>query len=193
MNRSDNFNRADNTSSLGTPSDGGSAWIAATGTWGVVSGQPQTSSPVAYGMAVLECGSADVDIQVTVTSTSANTTLMLWARASDASNALLAYYYNNNIYIQRYQSGSATTLTSAACTFAVNDAILFHAQGTALSVKKNGTVVASTTSSFNQTVTKHGIGLQNTTLRVMDDLAITDLNTGGSAALRLRFLGSAGG
>ncbi|HKQ22879.1 MAG TPA: hypothetical protein VJT81_00370, partial [Burkholderiales bacterium] len=37
--RTDNFNRGDTATAIGTPSDGGSAWLQLAGTWGIASNQ----------------------------------------------------------------------------------------------------------------------------------------------------------
>src|SRR4051812_42221595 len=62
--RSDTFTRADSASSLGTPSDGGSAW-ATSDTWGISTNRAYNAGADAQSTAVLESSKSDVLVQAT--------------------------------------------------------------------------------------------------------------------------------
>ncbi len=65
--RYDDFDRGDSASSIGSPSDGGSAYTV-TGTWGITGNKaycPNPSGSGSLGAAVLDTGSADMDQSVT--------------------------------------------------------------------------------------------------------------------------------
>src|SRR5689334_12682212 len=85
-NRSDDFNRADNASTLGTPSDAGSAWSALEGTWGISSNQAYNPTADGQGTAALESSIADAQVQATL-ATSGGSGLI--GRATDGNNYIL--------------------------------------------------------------------------------------------------------
>src|SRR5437868_11244363 len=89
-NRSDNFNRADTTNAIGTPSDGGSAWSQVSGTWGISGNAAYESSGAATNLvAALEAAVADVDVQVTIPAGGTTLDHGLNARLADDNNYLL--------------------------------------------------------------------------------------------------------
>jgi hypothetical protein len=92
-NRTDNFDRADTTNNIGTPSDAGSAWTQSQGTWGIASNAGYESSAAgAQNIAQLEASLADVDVQVTLSNVSAGADAGPVARFADTSNYLLWIY-----------------------------------------------------------------------------------------------------
>lgn len=186
MNRADNFNRADSATSLGSPSDGGSAWVAQAGTWGISSDtayNPTADSPAA---ATLEASASDVDLQVTVSTASNHGGLV--ARCSDASNFWLLDLNgaSNILRLEKYVAGSFSTSFDFAHTPANGDVIKLSCSGSSLSVYLNGTLVTGPISdSFNSTATKHGLfGFGSSSFR-LDDFSVTDTGGGGGAAAHL--------
>lgn len=171
-NRSDDFNRADSSSSLGTPSDGGSAWSALSGTWGISSNQgycPTLSSGSAY--AVLECGSPGAEVQVTVATRSG---IGLVVRCSDINNLYVLVVATSGYNFYRRQAGSFTEIGNSG-TSADGDVVKIRCEGDTLTVYRNGSaIITPSAQSFNNTATKHGLYCQNTAARV-DDWSSTDL------------------
>lgn len=157
MNRSDNFNRADSTTTLGTPSDGGSDWSALSGTWGISSNQgyaPGSTSQVA----VLESNSSGAEVQYTMATTSGNYGVV--ARATDGSNYLVFDFVaaTGAIFIRKTVAGTPTTLaTDTISAFSNGDTVKFVVSGPTLTGYRNGIQVLTVSDSFNQTATLHGV------------------------------------
>lgn len=179
--RADDFNRADSTSSLGTPSDGGSSWVAAAGTWGINSnrGYLATSSG-GQETAYLESSVADVDVQVTLAVSGSD--YGVCARLTDASNNLIGIRSGASDYrIYKRVAGSFTQLGSTvAVTSANGDVMKFTANGSSLTLYQNGVSKVTATDSFNNTATKHGLRSNADTTTRFDDFSITGIGGGGT-------------
>lgn len=185
--RTDTFDRANSTSSLGTPSDGGSAWTALSGTWGISSNQAYTSAAISDSLAVLDSGSADTTVGVTVATNSSNPGL-IW-RASDVNNLFL---WTRSGIVYRKQSGSYTSLGTRS-TFTSGDVIEVDLSGSTFTGWKNGVSWgADITSTFNQTATLHGLRSDNNTGNRFDDFGITDAGGGTTHEVALSLSASAG-
>lgn len=174
--RTDTFNRSDSTTTLGTPSDGGGAWSALNGTWGISTNRAyDNGSNYDYHSAVLDAASASVNMQWT---------FQTWAqfggavlRASDASNYLL--YIGDNVTDKIYTkiAGAYTEQTGGSATPANGDVYRFQATAANdIRVYKNGVSICSVTTSQFSTNTKHGLQqFRNGATSYFDDLTITDL------------------
>lgn len=101
-NRSDNFNRADG--SLGTPSDGGSAWESISNI-SISSNQASAGGTLAF--AALEASTNRVDVQVTLTSIPVGSSQGAVARAADDGNFFLASVRPDQdaVSLNRWESG----------------------------------------------------------------------------------------
>lgn len=177
-NRSDDFNRANSTSSLGTPSDGGSAWVVLAGTWGINSNQAYTSASTSQATAYLEASVSDVEVQVTVNTVAEGTLLV---RAVDATNYLiLAWAGVGTGIIYKRVAGTFTQIGSSIfSTLSNGDVVKFVANGSALEVFRNGSSVWTLTDSTHISATKHGMRSQSNTTQRLNDFSITDLGGGG--------------
>src|SRR5438552_14788054 len=114
-NRTDNFNRADSTTALGTPSDGGSDWIAINGTWGISSNQGYKVATDANSQrAVLESSVSNVDVQATLAGNATSGGGGLVCRLADVNNLIVAAIGANNLVANIFKivAGSATQLGS---------------------------------------------------------------------------------
>jgi hypothetical protein len=182
--RSDDFNRADNSSSLGTPSDGGSAWVAASGTWGIASNQARkVASEATFQMAYLEASTTTAEVQGTCT-TQANNGFV--ARFVDTNNHIFFQFVGAvnggpNAYIWKRVSGTYTQIGSTY-TGAQNANDVW--KGTVdssnnLRLYQNGTQRVSGTDSAHSTATKYGLCFREITGRV-DDFSITDTASAAS-------------
>ena len=187
--RSDNFNRAD-ASGLGNPSDGGSAWNAVTGTWDISSNQA-ISVAIASNLQSLEASVADCDIQLVCANNPLNSGV--GARISSAGNASLVVYgtdsgVSGGMGIYRLQAGGYTLLTSDSAGDVVSsDTVKLNVNGTGITAYVNGASRLSTTSTFNQTTTTHGLWSYTDSGSRIDDFSIADLGgaTGHPAVKRM--------
>jgi hypothetical protein len=163
--RYDDFNRADSNTSLGTPSDGGAGYtVLGSGTWGIASNKAyQVTNAIGATLAVLDWGTADVDVSLTFPVVSASA-FGLAFRVTDANN----YWFVKNtgsawqlhLFLSGGDQGADPNAYSAA---AVNgDTVRVVASGTgtgAILVYVNGTlrITSSQFETFAATGTKHGM------------------------------------
>ncbi len=173
--RLDNFNRADSALSLGTPSDGGSAWVAAAGTWGILTNQGKNISGGTNDIAYLESSASDVDIQV-IGIGGATSACRLIARYADANNYLLFRTKAGGWDAFKNVAGSFTSILDVAGTPVDGDTLKMSLSGSTLRCYVNGVQKGTdVTVSDGQTNTKHGIASAGT----YDDFSITDTGGGG--------------
>jgi hypothetical protein len=162
----DNFNRADNATSLGTTSDGIATWNVVQGTAGITSNQAYFPALSAgFAKAIFDAGLTDVDARV---DTAGNATGVI-IRYTDTSN----FWYAGGDGLYKVQSGSFTKLVSSTWT-SLTATLEVIASGTTLTYKKDGAVIGSTTSTFNQTATICGLYSQTTTDR-FDNFSVATL------------------
>ena len=185
-NRTDNFNRADSTTSLGTPSDSGSAWTTYQSTLGILSNTAYDVTHSLYGVAGLESSISDCAVQVTCT---AQGNMSCSARITDKNNFLTGGGDGSgNLSIYKIVSGGFTQLGSASATQAAGDVFKFTVNGTALELFLNGVSKVTASSNVGQTNTIHGIFDFLSASARFDDFSITALG-GGFTAKNKRTLG----
>lgn len=149
---SDGFNRADNTT-LGN-AETGQAW---SGDFGI-SGNKAYGKLSTDALAIIDSGMSNCDISVTLSTYISASYSGLIARFTDANNYLRCELNSGTVYINLREGGTSSLLAySSGKTFNDGDIIKMRINNTAISVYHNGTLIVSTTSSFNQTATKHGI------------------------------------
>jgi hypothetical protein len=176
--RSDDFNRA-NSATLGTPSDGGTAWVQlavfSANTVGITGNQAArgdgaTGAPL---YAVLESSLTDVTIQFTASAVVGATPSFV-ARASNKDNLVLCQYAGTGNFEHYHIVGGtfSSVLDSVAFTPSSGDILTLTISGNNYTMKRNGTTVFTFTDSTNTTNTKHGIALGNAGTRI-DDFSIT--------------------
>lgn len=182
-NRTDNFNRADNSSSLGTPSDGGSAWVAHSGVWGIVNNKAFLSNGATQAIASLSSGTSDVDIQISLSNLTGGQDIGLVGRVADDNNYILGAIGASDWKIYKKVSGSYTQVGSTVSGTPVNgDVVVLSLSGTSVALKVNGVTKVSGTVSELSTNTRHGIRSNGYTPESFDDFSITDTGGGGSAS-----------
>ncbi len=173
--RTDNFNRADSTTSLGTPSDSGSAWVATQGTWGIATNRGYNPGSDSPGSAYLESSAANADVQVTISVVGAHGGLVF--RLSDLNNYWLldVAVSGTKLRLQKYQSGSFGVNFDFAYTPANGDIIKASFSGSTINCYLNGSVVIGPiTDAFNSTATKHGLFDFSENAVRFDDFSIVD-------------------
>jgi len=181
-NRLDNFNRA--AGSVGTPSDGGSAWQVLGGTWLITeysSGQfglVQQSGN--YDNAVLDAGSSDASVQVTLQTFYSNVSILL--RVVDGSNFVGVTFLDsgsNYIRIFKVAGGSYTPLHDfTGNSVSAGDVVKVGVSGSTYSVYKNGSLIGTWTETSFSTATKYGLSTNET--MVFEDFSIT-VSSGSSS------------
>lgn len=185
-NRTDNFTRADSTTTLGTPTDAGSAWVAESGTWGVASnkGYKQATDSV-NELATLDSGTSAVEVQVTITASSP--AMGIGARAANDANYLLAQFVASGYYLFSKVAGSFTVITSnTGVTFTNGDVLKLRADAADLvTAYQNGTSMMSATITDGNTNTKHGLEsyLAGAGFIQFDAFTITDITSGTSVSI----------
>lgn len=157
-NRSDTFDRSNSSSALGTPSDGGSAWVAAAGTWGINSNLGYCAvDGGGWNLAYLESSEADGTVSV-VFSTASFAALLF--RYTDASNHWRVFSAGGDLYVEKVVSGTPSNPLGSAASSAGGNGVTISVElsGSGIVVKSNGTTTHSGTDSDHATATKHGIG-----------------------------------
>ena len=176
-NRTDNFNRADSTTSLGTPSDSGSAWVTYQSTLGILSNTAYDVAHSVYGVAGLQSSISDCAVQVKC---SAQGNMSCAARIADGSNFLTGGGDGSgNLSIYKIVAAAFTQLASGTATQAAGDVFKFTVNGTALELFLNGVSKLTASSNVGQTNTIHGIFDFLSAAARFDDFSITALAGGG--------------
>ena len=180
-NRTDNFNRANDATTLNTPSGGGGAWNAITGTWGVDTNRAYCVSGGDGACAALDSTTSDVDVQATFAVNQSTTGLM--ARAADTDNYILAQSNAGAYDLYKKVASIFTALFTGQGTAADGDVVKLRCSGTSVSLFVNGAQVGTTqTVTQLATNTLHGLrnGSSAGSLARWDDFSVTDL--GGASA-----------
>lgn len=178
-NRMDNFNRADNTSTMGTPSDGGSDWVADQGTWGITGNAGYTVAGAGDNqcIATLESSLADVSVECKITFVS-TTDCGIVGRVADSTNYILVAFRDTGNTIELYTriAGTFTSLGAYTGSVATGDVIKLTMNGASLEVFQNGISRLTASNGAGSSNTKHGLrqssdfGSGNTRF---DDFSIT--------------------
>lgn len=181
--KTDNFDRADSASGLGTASDGGT-WSYAelsTGLYGISGNRAYMATPVNGAKALRTVGTANTKVSVLVP------TLTWTGSASGTENAGVLLYADDLNYLtatwqadgslRLYKRVSSTYTqvgaTLAAGTVAVGDSVELEKIGTAVKVYVNGVEVLSATVSDASIASVPYAGLRNagTLVKYWDDFS----------------------
>jgi hypothetical protein len=154
--RADTFDRANGALIGSTPSDSGAAW-SGTGTWAITSNKAnKTASANTLEFCWLEASEANVDV-IGVLAFSGNSGVC--GRVTDGNNCIYGRATSSGFYVYRVEAGTANLLSSnTGVAVADGDTITLSFSGDNIILKQNGTARVTTTSSFNNTATKHGLG-----------------------------------
>lgn len=177
---SDDYNRADSTTAIGTATSG-HLWTSLGGVWGIKSNKAYIENITGIKPAYLEVGAADVTVQVRLNKSDASNNLNRMGiafRISDANNFLYAYCITSTgLRLFKLVAGSGTQIGTASVTEADGDLLKVVTNGTSIEVFYNGVSKITVTESHNQTATKHGLfweaGGSSNTLCRWDDFSIT--------------------
>jgi hypothetical protein len=178
-NRSDDFNRAD-AGSLGSPSDGGSAWVVVSGTWGISTNRGYKSASFGTNQsAYLEASASNGTVTGTIGGIASTSYPGLHIRFADDSNMVLVQCDTTFLKLWKIVAGTATQLGSTySGTVAVNDVIALSANASnSLTIKQNGTTrVGPVTDSAGASNTKSGLRCYSNSAATAswDDFAFTE-------------------
>jgi hypothetical protein len=175
-NRSDTFNRGDSSTSMGTPSDGGSAWAANNGTWGIDTNRGYTSTSTDHAAATLESSVADVDVEVTIATVSAGIGMGVIGRFADTSNYLHFQYEptGTKFSLWKVVANTHTQLGSDVVqTLNANDVMRLSMSGSSINCYVNDVLKISQTESAGSSNTKHGLRTYQSNGTRFDDFSIT--------------------
>lgn len=158
---SDDFNRADSTTTLGTSSSG-HAWTALGGTWGISSNKGYIQDATGVKPPYLESGVSDCTVKAVLNKSDASNNLNRFGiafRISDASNFIYAYFITSSqARLFKFEAGVGTQIGSATGLTETNgDSLSAVLSGTSIIIKHNTNTIISVTETFNQTATKHGL------------------------------------
>lgn len=180
-NRSDTFNRTD-AASLGTPSDGGSAWIDYAGShFSVESNRAKMQSGGTNQILnSLECSEADGDVQVTIAVMPTADGAAVMFRCTDVSN-----FYEFDIRpsgvcrLYKIESGGYSILSQVSYSGSSGDVLKVNLSGSAINCYINAVLKVTQSNAFNQTATKHGIWTWQESTARWDDWSFTGTGGGG--------------
>lgn len=187
-NRTDNFNRADSGSAMGTPSDGGSAWVPyGTSQWGITSNQGyKVATNTANEAAVLESSVSAVDIQATVAAVGSQGGNGPIGRGSSDTDYILTQWLGGSTYIFKKVGGSFTQLATTAGSLSAGDVLKLRCDSSNnLTSYRNGSSVITATDAAGSTNTQHGLGANGgglTQAILWDDFSITAIVAAGTVA-----------
>lgn len=156
----DDFDRPD-AGALGNAVSG-QAWVALAGAPGVISGLARFTG-AGGGVsgergAHIDAGVADCEVSAIITVTVAGSRIRV--RSSDLDNCILVEAETPApVDIYRLQAGAFTNIGSWAGAISNGDLVMVRLMGSSIKLFVNGVERISATETFNQTVTKHGIGL----------------------------------
>lgn len=182
-NRSDDFNRADSTTSVGSPSDGGSGWTVDRGTWGISTNRVYknlSGSGSGVPAITLDCGSDAVTVAVTI---SVVGVAAVCVRVLDENDLIYGNWDNaGNFKLWKLVAGSPTQIgsTSAGNTVSAGDVLSLTVDASGnLTFKQSGTSKITGTDTTGAGRTRHGLANFASGTRA-DDFSITDLASGST-------------
>lgn len=165
----DSFNRADGNIGV---ADSGQTWLQAGTNAQITSNKCRSTAGT---QCYIDCGLADCTIQLTMASRDpVNGSTRIIARFVDTNNYL---YWGENATTSTYQlvrkqGGLFNTLLDSGVTPVNGDVLKLVLSGSTLQGYRNGSLIATATSTFQQTVTAHGFGSPED-FSTADDFTIT--------------------
>jgi hypothetical protein len=192
MNRSDDFNRADSAASLGSPSDGGTAWVVLGGGGGISANRAYSTSAANPFLAYLEASTTTAEVAVKFPVLGSN--YGVGGRIIDLISHILFAFTAGNFSCYKRVGGTYTQLGSnVAGTVVAGDSFsLSIDSGNAIRGYQNGVLrLGPITDAANSTGTKWGLRFAVDTTARADDFTITDSAGGGAQSIAAVGLASA--
>ena len=176
--REDTYVRANTSSGLGTPSDGGSAWAAVTGTYGISSNHRYETTGTSNSIAYLACGAADVLVEDTLVTLNYDTGIS--ARVTSNNALVFVYCTAGDIGLQEVVAGSFNFINSYGAPASPGDVIGLQVNGSAAAVFKNGVQIFTGTLTTQLTAQNHGVWSWADTLSAWGHFKVSSLGGGGT-------------
>jgi len=157
----DSFNRANSAVTLGT-TDTGQMWTAHAGTWGISSNQAYCVVDASGVNFATVPAAADGTLQFTIPVTGGGSGGSPWGafRFTDIDNTL--YVQGNGIEalaLRKREGAAASTLaTGTIPNLSANDVVKVVLAGSSIKIYVNDVLDIDTTSAFNQSATRVGLG-----------------------------------
>lgn len=158
---SDDFNRANNTSSLGVATTG-QTWANYLVTLGINNNQAYNTGAGGNGEAVVESGVSNASVEADFIYGSASPYVGIVTRYIDSNNTIVARMNSTGLALFKFINGTATQLGTTHSLTPVTGTtynIKVITNGSDISVYLGGVLVITATDSYNSTVTKHGFRL----------------------------------
>lgn len=164
----DSFDRANNSSSLGT-ADSGQAWVALAGTWGILSNQAYLVSSTGNDMAYIDAGLSDCTVTAVIQG-DVDAHWRIAARIIDVLNALVLTVTATSLTIFRVTAGGGSAIANATgLTVTVGDRLGIDCRGSDISIVQNGNTLVTASETQGQLSTKHGLQADATALGRWND------------------------
>lgn len=178
-NRSDNFNRANNASAIGSPSDGGGTWTTANGTFGITANTFYRSVGAGYGFAWLDAAATAGTVSGLYSAAGGSG---LIARVIDANNLFYLELNGGSIGLYKRLAGTFTQVGSTYWGgYNVGDSISLTVDSAGnWTAKRNATTIITGTDNAHSSATSWGIGV-TTNGAQWDDLSFADPADGSGA------------
>ena len=159
----DSVTRADSTTSPGTPTEKGTAWTAATGTWGVLSNKLYVPAGTTEAYLVNDIGTSECTV-------TANIITDLWA--TNQPGIILRYIDSSNFILIRMSSTTTTTVfkrvagsftslgaqTFSAITDGTAATFAASSRGNVITLSVNGVAASGTITLAGADATQFGSG-----------------------------------
>lgn len=184
MNLYDDFNRADSTTVIGTPSDGGPAWVVGSGSWGINSNQLYCSVSESGAYVTRDAGTNALDFSLKLNGSPYNSLSPvngLYFRFADVDNTMFLNFSGRMLGLRKKVGGVKTTIgtdyTGATGTIVTGDVISVSVTaGGLITVKQNGITRITHSDNANSANTKIGVFTNSFINYRYDDLVVLDLN-----------------
>lgn len=155
---SDDFNRADTDTGLGTSSSG-HTWLtggAGNSVWGIDTNRAKKVDGAIAAVAYIDSGVSDCTVEVTMATI--DTRCGLSFRFSDNSNWWYLWWLTSTSFqVRKVEGGSSSAVFSHTQTMANGDVLKVVLSGDQIGVYINDDLKTTITDSFNQTAEGHGI------------------------------------
>lgn len=178
---SDDFNRANSTTTLGT-STSGHAWTNNAGTMGIISNEAYAPTATQLNIATIDPLNADVTVSAKVSALASGQVLGLVFRYSTTTN-----YWRwrrttgNQLQLEKVVSGTPTAVGGLVGDIVAGDTLKVVMNNHNIELYVNNTFISAHTDSFNATATRCGLLTDNPsgTTR-FDDFSVSSEPTGGT-------------
>jgi hypothetical protein len=143
----------------------GAKWVIETGTGVVSSGVASANISL---RSVIDAGAADATIDSAINLSTTETGLIL--RSRDSANYLRLVLTSTGVRLQKTEAGVTATIASVSRSQPLGQSYTLHVVlgGPAISVTINGVAAAAFSTSFNQTMTRHGLLASGSGVRSWD-------------------------